>query len=249
MASLNVNDKAVIDLTAKLERMHKSAFPSAVRNTLNDAAFETRKLLPTVGARQFKYQRNKSFLKTFSTVDKAKGFNVRQMHSIVGIDATRDRQLAENLESQEFGGTVKGDKIVAHDDARTSQSKAKRVSRRNAKDKVKAHNATRAYKAHRGTRNSKFVSAVMSTAKSGKKHMLLSNGSRGMIYEIKNVSQNRKTRKINFKIKKLYSIRNKNTSNVKAVHFMRASANSASKGINEMYKKNAEFQFKKSLRN
>ena len=245
---LNVNDKTVIDLTAKLEKMHKSAFPSAVRNTLNDAAFETRKLLPTVGARQFKYQRNKSFLKTFSTVDKAKGFNVKQMHSTVGIDATRDRVLADNLESQEFGGTVKGNKIVAHDKSRVSGSKAKRVSRRNAKDKVKAHNATRSYKAHRGSRNSKFVAAVMSTAESGKNHMLLNYGNRGMIYEIKNISQNRKTRKINFKIKKLYSIRNKNTSNVKPVHFMRASSSAASKGINDMYKKNAEFQFKKHLR-
>lgn len=249
MASLNVNSDAVIALTAKLERMHKSAFPSAVRNTLNNAAFDTRNLLPTTGAKQFKYQRNKSFLKTFSTVNKAKGFNVGKMASTVGIDARRDRVLADNLESQEFGGVVRGKKIVAHDDARTSKSKSKRVSRRNAKNKVNAHNATNTFKAHRGTRNSKFVAAVMSTAKSGKKHMMLNNGNRGMIYEVKSFSQNRKTRRLNFKLKKLYSVRNTNSATVNGVGFMRASANEASKGIEANYIKNAEFQFKKLLRN
>src|SRR5690606_35099496 len=129
MASLNVNSDAVIALTAKLEKMHKSAFPSAVRNTLNNAAFETRNLLPTTGAKQFKYQRNKSFLKTFSTVDKAKGWDVNRMASTVGINASRDSVLADNLESQEFGGVVSGKKIIAHDDARIGRSKAKRVAR------------------------------------------------------------------------------------------------------------------------
>ena len=248
MEFLDVNNKAVIELTAKLERLNKSAFPNAVRNTLNNAAFETRKVLPTVGAKQFKYQRNKSFLKYFSTVDKANGWNVNKMVSTVGIDATKNRQLAENLESQEFGGVVRGQKIVPHDKSRVSASRGKRVSRANSKDKVNAHNANRAYRGHKGSRKAKFISAVMSTAESGKKHMLLNYGNKGMIYEVKNVRSNRKTRKVSFKIKKLYNVRQKKTNTVKPVHFMRASAVHVAKDLNKMYKKSAEYQFKKVLR-
>jgi len=246
---LDVNNKEVIKLTAKLERMHRSAFPSAVRNTLNDAAFETRNLLPTVGAKKFKYQRNKSFLKTFSTVDKAKGFNMRTMGATVGIDAKRDKVLAENLESQEFGGSVKGKKIVPHDDSRTGKSKGKRVSEPNWKNKVKAHNANSAYRSHRGNRRTKFVAAAVSTAASGRTRMKLDFGNRGMIYEIKNVRSNIRKRKVNFKIKKLYVVRNNKTASLsEKVPFMRSSATAASKKMEGFYKKNAEFQFKKALR-
>ncbi len=40
---LDVNTDSAIQLTAKLERLHRSSFPSAVRNTLNDAAFDMKK--------------------------------------------------------------------------------------------------------------------------------------------------------------------------------------------------------------
>ena len=43
MATLNVNSTAVIHLTARLERLNNRAFPSAVRATLSDAAFEMKK--------------------------------------------------------------------------------------------------------------------------------------------------------------------------------------------------------------
>ena len=43
MAIFDVNNKEVIKFTAKLERLHRSSFPSAVRNTLNEAAFNMKK--------------------------------------------------------------------------------------------------------------------------------------------------------------------------------------------------------------
>ncbi|MBL4809315.1 MAG: hypothetical protein JKY43_04565, partial [Phycisphaerales bacterium] len=38
----NVNTDAVVSLTNKLEKLHKSAFPVAVRGTLNSAAFDVK---------------------------------------------------------------------------------------------------------------------------------------------------------------------------------------------------------------
>lgn len=40
---LNVNTDATVALTNKLEKLHKSAFPVAVRSTLNSAAFDMKK--------------------------------------------------------------------------------------------------------------------------------------------------------------------------------------------------------------
>jgi hypothetical protein len=247
MRVFDVNNDAVIQLSANLERMHKSAFPSAIRNTLNNAAFETKKNVPLIAAGKF-ITRQKSFFKKFTTVDKAGGWDVNKMVATVGIDSRQNREVAENLESQEFGGMVRGKKLIPHDDSRVSKSQSKRVSSRNHLNKVKVHDATRAFKAHRGTRGSKFVAAVMSTAKSGKKHMMLKTGNKGMVYEVTSISRNIKTKKLKFKVKKLYSVRNTKTHSVKATGFMKKSANLASKEMNRFFKENAEFQFKKQLK-
>lgn len=244
MFVFDVNSDASIELSAKLEKLHKSAFPSAVRNTLNAVAFETKSNVPK-SAQQVFTTRQKTFFKRFSVVEKATGFKVNNMKSIAGIDSRQDSELAQNLESQEVGGMVRSKKLIPHDDARIGKSQSKRVSSANYLNKVKAHNATKAFKAHKGTRNSKFVAAIMSTAKSGKKYMLLTSGAKGMVYEVTAISKNIKTRKMSFKIKKLYSVRNTKTHSVKATGFMRKSTNLAIKEIDKIYVKNAEFQFKK----
>jgi len=247
MPVFDVNTDKAIGLSSKLERLHKSAFPSAVRNTLNKAAFQTKKNVPEVAATKF-ITRQKTFFKRFSTVDKASGWEVSKMVATVGIDSRQNKQLAENLESQETGGMVKGKKLIPHDDARTGRNQAKRVSSRNYLNKIKIHDATKAFKGHRGTRNSKFVAAVMSTAKSGKNQMMLKSGNKGMVYQVTSISQNRRTKKINFKIKKLYSVRNTKTHSVKASRFMLKSATLAARNIDDYYKEAAEFQFKKQLK-
>lgn len=247
MAILNVNTDATIALTAKLEKMSRSAFPNAVRNTLNNAAFDTKKHLPFVANKKF-VTRQKTFFKRFSTIQKAVGFNVSSMKSQTGINPNLDRQLADNLEAQEHGGVVQGKKLIPHDHSRVSQKFDKRVKSRNFLNKVKAHDATKAYRAHRGSRRSKFVAAVMGTVKSGKRQMLLESNSRGMVYEVSSVSQNRMTRKVVFKLKKLYTVRRVRTHTVSASNFMSDSGKMAAKDMPNNYVKNAEFQFKKYLR-
>ena len=78
--------------------------------------------------------------------------------------------------------------------------------------------------------------------------MLLTIGSRGVVYGIKNLTTNIKTRRIKFKAEKLYVFRKDPTNRVKAHNFMRDSANLAKKEVHKIYEKNAEFQFKKHLK-
>src|SRR5690606_40530775 len=105
-----------------------------------------------------------------------------------------------------------------------------------------------ALKRHRGTRNSKFIAAIMSTAKSGKKHMMIKSGNKGMVYEVTAISKNIKSKKLNFKLKKLYMVRDTNTHTVKSHGFVTKSASLAANNIESNYAKNAEFQFKKHLK-
>lgn len=245
--TFDVNNDAVIALSANLERLNRSAFPSAVRNTLNRTAFEAKKNIPEVASKKF-ITRQKTFFKRFSIVDKAQGFDVNKMVSTVGIDSRQNQVVAENLVSQEFGGIVSGKKLIPHDDARTSKNNAKRVRSKNHLNRVNVHNATRAFKGHRGSKRSRFVSAVMSTAKSGKKFMLIHSGTTGMIYELSGLSQNRRTKKLKFKAKKVYSVRSNKTHSVKGQHFMLRSATLASRDMNKYFIENAEFQFIKELK-
>ena len=46
---LKLDADEVIKLTVKLDKLHRSALPSAVRNTLNNAAFQTKKEIPIQG--------------------------------------------------------------------------------------------------------------------------------------------------------------------------------------------------------
>ena len=247
MNVFDVNSDAAIALTAKLERINKSAFPSAVRNTLNTAAIETKKQVPLVAARKF-VTRQPAFFKRFTIYDKAIGFDVNKMISTVGIDASKNKVLADNLESQEFGGMVKGKKLIPHDDARISKSQSKRVSSKNYLNKIQAHNATSAFKGNKGTRASKFIAAVMSTNKSGKGNMMLKSGNKGMVYSVTSVSQNVRSKKMNFQMRKLYSVRSVSTHQVKAHGFMLESSKNIAKNLNKYYQENAEFQFKKYLK-
>jgi hypothetical protein len=245
MAILNVNDSEMIGLTAKLERLNKSAFPNAVRNTLNKAGFETKKQIPKSAEKVFT-TRDKTFFKRFSIVNKAKGFDVNKMIATVGINANLNHELAENLEAQEFGGLVRAKKLIPHDKARVSGSQSKRIAAQNKMPKVQIHNATTAFKAHKGTRKSKFIAAVMSTAKSGKKHMMLKTGTIGMVYEVTSINKGRE--KVSFKIKKLYAVRDKKNHQVRGRHFMLDAATVASKDMEKYYIENAQYQFDKELK-
>lgn len=214
---LNVNTDASIQLTARLEKLSKSAFPSAVRNTLNETAFKTKSLVPKKASQNFTI-RQKNLFTRFVLVDKAQGFNVNQMSSKVGIDANTKSKLAEGLEKQEKGGVIQGSKLIAHDKARVSGSSKKKVRKGN------------------------YKSVVSNVSKKGKrikgsKYVMIGKGSKRTIFEVKNK-----------KLNPLYNVRNTDKSRVKSRPFMLPSARLAASKMEDVYKKQAEFQFKKHLK-
>jgi len=167
---LDVNVDGAIQLTARLERLNRSAFPLAVRSTLNDLAFESKKIVPTKAASNFTI-RQKNLFKKFVLVNKANGFNVNSMRSEIGIDSQSQPKLSKGLETQELGGNLTGRKLIANDKARVSGSNAKKI-----KSKYNFRNMPKM-----GTRNNRIAGAKFFIIKKGNKGTVFENKGSGLI--------------------------------------------------------------------
>lgn len=169
---VEVDSKELVKFTAKLDKLHRSALPNAVRNTLNNAAFETKIEIPKTASSKF-ITRNKSFFKSMTLVNKARGFDINQMQSEVGISNRKDK-IASGLTKQELGGNIKDRSLIAMDQARVSSNKNKIVRNSN-----KLNNITISKNKKKGT-GTGFVmikkgtkGTIFQTKKSGKKNNLL----------------------------------------------------------------------------
>lgn len=213
---LDVNTDSAIQLTAKLEKLHKSAFPSAVRNTLNDVAFETKKLIPKKAEGNFTI-RQKNLFKRMSLVQKAQGWNVNGMSSKVGLDGSKG-SLSDGLEKQETGGNLQGRKLTPHNMGRISGNYAKKLKVKNQFSKIdKIGTSKRRVK--------------------GSKYFRIDKGSKGTVFE-----------KVGKRITPIYNYRSNPITKLKKQPFIEPSAKESIKQMEMLYKKNANFQFKKYLK-
>lgn len=100
--SIDIDQRELESFNKKLKSMRRSAFPGAIRQTLNDMAADVYKnTMPAEYKKNF-IVRNRTFLKSHSGWDKATGWDISQMESRVGITPRGDKP-AENLTNQEFG--------------------------------------------------------------------------------------------------------------------------------------------------
>ncbi|MBC6999684.1 hypothetical protein [Cytophaga sp. FL35] len=246
--SFDINVDELINATAKLEKLNRSALPVAVRQTLNDTAFLTKKMLPKEASKKFT-TRQKNFFNAFSTVQKAQGWDVNKMEAIVGIDTKKGSRVAAGLEAQETGGVIAGRKLVPHDMGRISGSYGKSLQKKHLFKKIRIHDATSAYKygSNRG-RKSKFAAAAFSASKRGTDYFLLKKGNRGTVFKLESpLSSSLKRKTLKLRFKPVYSYRGTKTHKVDPSPFMKPSATYAIKKIPEIYIKNAEYQFKRAL--
>lgn len=128
---LNVNTDAVVAFTNKLEKLHRSGLPSAVRGALNKAAFDVKiRTMPASAASTFK-NRQPNFFKANSRVSPATGFDMNSMKAIVGFTENNlngsSNYAVKDLEQQEDGGIIKSRSLIPLKQARTGKSEDKVV--------------------------------------------------------------------------------------------------------------------------
>ena len=245
MAIFDVNNKEVIKFTAKLERLHRSSFPSAVRNTLNEAAFNMKKTgLIDSAKKKFSTVRSPTFFKKFSLVSKAEGFNINGMVATVGFSNSSDQKIKnviDGLEKHEWGGMIgTGSRYLKA--SRAGSNYGKRVSR--AKYFSKG-NVIQNGGAKKGTRKSRYTSILFAAKKDGRAVFIkTSRGS--FLVRVQSIRKAGKRLKTDLKF--LMMSRSKTPVKIRRNMFVSAAAKQQARLMDKYYKKHAEFQFNKALK-
>lgn len=253
---LNINSNEVVKHTARLERIHKSALPSAIRNTLNDAVFDVKtKTMPST-ASEFK-KRSPNFFKANSKFEKAQGFNVHSMKATVGFFennlASTSNYAVKDLEQQEDGGIIQKKTFIAQKKARVGNKMVRQNFRLN-----NLHNKHFVKTSSKGVDRAgntitikslkqQFIrAAIYAETKFGKNAFVLGNRGTGGSKTLSLINGIRKGRHaIEVSRTPIYSVKKGRVVPVKATNFMkRASLESGSK-MENFYIKQAQRQFEK----
>lgn len=223
----------------KLGTLHRSAFPSAVRSTLNGAAFDVKQRTMPESAKDNFVQRQPNFFKANSKVKQATGFDVDSMKSVVGFIPTKGTNHAvQDLEQQEHGGTIDGKSFIPMKSGRTGNSTNRTVKRQNRISTIQ--NLIKAKKGNAKTEGERFKKSAIHAGVGG---FVLSE--KNVLWRINSVR--RFGRNTNLKMTPIQSFKKNRSIKVKATHFMLRAAEESSKKMPYIYKKEAEFQFKKHL--
>lgn len=249
---MNVNTDAAIILTAKLERLNKSAFPSAVRSSLNDAAFHQKKSELLDSAKKNMTVRNPAFFRKFTGVKRATGFDVGSMYSEVGFKNTdpnpvKGKKAIEGMEHNEVGGT---------DDTGAMYMGATRVG--NSKDKL-VRRKSRFNKQNiiksKGREKASFFKNAFASIKENKP-VFIKTKKGNMLVQYKSLKKYKRGNKkkgivkgsFKFNSTILMRSRKQNAAKTKATHFSREAALKTQKMMDDFYLRNATFQFNKILK-
>lgn len=182
----------------KLDRMHKSDLPIAVRSTLNEMAFRMKKKeIADSAKREFDYKRT-NIVQNLTRFEKAKGFDIARMKSKAGItEQPRRQKVARGLAAQEKGGKLQG-KSTPTLKARggSASSKVRKANRMQSNRMVDARNA----------RRQNFIAAA-AIAKKNNQFLLVSTNS-GSVDAVARVSRftRKKRGNPNIKLRWMYSI-------------------------------------------
>lgn len=247
MAFLNVNTDSLVALTNRLEKLHRSDLPIAIRNTLTKAARLTKtESLPKVSRQTFTI-RNKTFFRAKSRFTGATGFNLRTMVATVGMVDVRlsDADHAvRDLEQQESGGVIKGRSFIPTKQARKGGSASANVAARNRLSKIDLKNVVRLSRAKGKSKSQRFIkSAIFAKKRFGKRAYVLTPK---MLFRIDRLNVGKRTKKVNLKVTPLYSYRKGRTVRIKATGFMRKSTLIQAKKIDIIFKNEAEKRIKKA---
>ena len=106
-----------------LKTISDEKFPSVARETLNDLAFDMKKYsVEKTATKEFDYRRNKSFIRSITFADRAKGNNLDTMESWTGVVKRSEKEkVAERMKVQESGGRLEH-KFAPLVTSRTAQS-------------------------------------------------------------------------------------------------------------------------------
>lgn len=251
MIKFDINSNEAILLTRKLEKLNRSAFPVAVRGTLNKAAFEVKQTTMPVAADRHFIKRKPNFFKANSRVEMATGFEVNGMRATVGFiprsSTGYNNYAVRELQQQEQGGIIDHRSFIPLDSARTGESHKQMVKPgvrlSNVKGVVNAANSKGA------NDKEKFIKAAIHAGRGG---FVIGTGNKKKLFQISLInrlsgrdSHGRMTR---VKAKAIYSFSQGRGVSISATHFMKEATLITASRLPVFYAQEAERQFKRVLK-
>lgn len=247
---VHVDVKGVDQLIKKLEGISRGAMPTAVRNTLNTLAFETKKDIPVFADQAFTV-RSKSFFKAFSSVKKAQGFNLKTMHSKAGMTGGKfgrgsSEQAGRDMVQQQLSGKIGGRTLIPMKTARTSNSDAKMVRKEFRVSNVK--NVLDTASSTGISRKQRFVRTAVEAVKRGSDGGFIMHADAGgrVIYRVKRGRGVRKikTREGTIGVTPIYSVVPGRQVSVAASPFVRRAAIKNHRQTFRIFEQQAKRRFK-----
>ena len=242
----NVDTSKLVVHTNRLEKMSRSAFPVAVRGTLNDAAFDVKtRTMPASATSTFKH-RQKNFFKANSKFVKADGFNINSMESNIGFYENKLQNQGHNfsiddLNQQEEGGVIKKKSFIPQGQARKSANGIVRANARLSNIKKIANRAN--------VKGSSWAQEMIKSAVFvGVGGFLLTEqfakARGGALFRIKSIK--RVKGHTYFVAEKLYSFMKGRTIIAKPTHFMQHASMTTAAKMDDFYIKRALDQYRKA---
>jgi len=239
---LKIDSSAAVSFTNKLEKLHRSALPNAIRGALNKAAFDVKQRTMLQSAERTFIIRQKNFFKANSRVDMATGWNVNQMQSTVGFVeqglSGENNYAVDDLEQQERGGTIHSRSFVPTDVARGG-SNAKPVRPGNRLSGInKIVNSNHGT----GTRKERFIKAAVFAGVGG---YVIGNSEKKILWRIDAITKRGAGVKI--RMKPIYSFEENRDVKVKATGFMRTASLESGSKMDDFYIQEAKRQIEKLM--
>jgi len=241
---LNINTDASVVFANKLEKMHRSALPVAIRGALNKAAFDVKQNTMPRTAKSSFIQRSPNFFKANSKVEMAKGFLVNDMKATVGFTSQglkgSSNYAVKELEQQEKGGRLTNKSFRPTNIARGG-SYTKLVRPANRLSAMK--NIVVANRAKGVNKGQRFIKSAVHAGKGG---LVLSeyNG-KTILWRINSLN---KTKTGKMKLTPLYTYKKGRDVKVSKTKFMQTASLQSNKMMDSFFVKEAKRQIDK-LRN
>lgn len=236
---LRINTDGLVMLTNKLEKLRRSALPSAIRSTLNDAVFDVKTNTMMRSSSQEFINREKNFFKANSRFQNASGFDIKTMEATVGFQSIGGKNHAvEDLEEQEHGGNINKKSFIPTVFARKGGSN---------KGLVRPNSRLSSIKKMFNVRDSLGKNArekfVIAAAVAGKGGFVLRGN---ILFRIDTAPKsNLKRRTANFKATPIYSFKKGRNVKVDSTHFMEKATLLTAKKLPQFFYKQGERQLAK----
>lgn len=243
----DVNTQAVIKFSKKLDLISKNALPRAVRNTLNDMAFDVKKRTIIEEFDKSFTVRNKTFPRRFSRVKPADMGRISNMRATVGMTDQGRRgmteQAGEDMRQQQVGGRIGGRAMIAQDTARDGGQNSNRVSPRNRLKKVRQKIVADTKLARTNKPKQRFIqTAIYAVSRFGSGAVIKHTREDGktFLYRIQRGGNDIKTRRFNLKVTPLYSVQRGRAVNIRQpVRFTQRAALRSQKRANQIFIRHA----------